>query len=171
MAIDENWLPVFGWEDLYRVSDLGNVCSLDRVVVCYNGVRKFLRGQLLTPTPNPPNMHLRVVLTRNQRDKSWLYVHNIVLEAFVGPRPHGLNGLHWDDDFSNNRLSNLRWGTQSENLFDCVRNGNNYWANRTHCEKCGSELKFSGGQRRCPNRYRHSSQYLRRVAVREDMNA
>ena len=31
-ASQERWLPVVGYEDLYEVSDLGHVRSLDRVV-------------------------------------------------------------------------------------------------------------------------------------------
>jgi len=43
-------------------------------------------------------------------------VHLLVLIAFVGPRPEGLQGRHLDDDKSNNRLSNLEWGTASRNM-------------------------------------------------------
>lgn len=51
-----------------------------------------------------------------------------VLEAFVSPRPSSLGGkrvvcCHFDDDPSNNRLANLRWGTDSGNAVDRVRNG------------------------------------------------
>lgn len=50
-------------------------------------------------------------------------VHLLVLEAFVGPRPEGCWGLHWDDDSSNNALKNLRWGEYKENYVDWLRNG------------------------------------------------
>ena len=51
-------------------------------------------------------------------------VHALVLEAFVGPRPTGMQCLHRDDDRTNNKLSNLRWGTCAENARDKIRNGN-----------------------------------------------
>jgi hypothetical protein len=51
------------------------------------------------------------------------YVHHLVLEAFVGPRPKGMECCHWDDDATNNRLSNLRWGTRLDNMQDRIRNG------------------------------------------------
>lgn len=60
-------------------------------------------------------------------------VHQLVLEAFVGPRPEGFVGCHWDDDPSNNRLENLRWDTESANRFDSVRNGTHPEASKTHC--------------------------------------
>jgi hypothetical protein len=45
-----------------------------------------------------------------------------VLPAFVGPRPDGTLGCHWDDDHENNDLSNLRWCTPLANAHDRARN-------------------------------------------------
>jgi hypothetical protein len=66
-------------------------------------------------------------------------MHILVLEAFVGPRPAGMEGCHWDDDPTNNHLSNLRWDTRSANARDAVRNGRNQGKNKTHCPR-GHEL-------------------------------
>jgi hypothetical protein len=60
---------------------------------------------------------LRGGITRNCR------IHKIVIEAFVGPCPPGKECLHRDDDGTNNRLSNLRYGTHVENYADAVKNG------------------------------------------------
>lgn len=49
------------------------------------------------------------------------YLHRLVLEAFIGPCPKGLEGLHEDDDPANNRLVNLRWGTRSDNMKATLR--------------------------------------------------
>ena len=44
-------------------------------------------------------------------------IHRLVCEAFHGPAPEGKNVvLHLDEDATNNRPCNLRWGTQKENL-------------------------------------------------------
>lgn len=45
-----------------------------------------------------------------------IFVHLLVLIAFVGPRPEGLQGRHLNDDKDNNHLSNLAWGTKSKNI-------------------------------------------------------
>ncbi len=46
------------------------------------------------------------------------YVHQLVLEAFVGPCPSGLECRHLDGNPDNNQLENLRWGTRLENMAD-----------------------------------------------------
>ena len=45
-------------------------------------------------------------------------VHQLVLEAFVGTCPVGLEVRHLDDNKSNNRLTNLCYGTRSQNQLD-----------------------------------------------------
>ena len=45
-------------------------------------------------------------------------VHHLVLLTFVGERPSGLNIRHLDGNQLNNSLSNLSYGSQSENLQD-----------------------------------------------------
>lgn len=59
--------------------------------------------------------YLQVVLSLNGVAYS-RYVHRLVLEAFVGPCPEGMQCCHGPDfTRSNNCLSNLRWGTREEN--------------------------------------------------------
>ena len=65
----------------------------------------------------------RVVLRANGK-KTRKAVHRLVLEAFVGPRPPGMECLHGDGNPRNNRVGNLSWGTQKENGADKVRHGN-----------------------------------------------
>lgn len=44
-------------------------------------------------------------------------VHQLVCEAFNGPKPFpGAVVMHLDENAANNRPDNLAWGTQSENL-------------------------------------------------------
>lgn len=44
-------------------------------------------------------------------------VHRLICEAFHGPAPNDRNiVLHLNEDATDNRPENLRWGTQKENL-------------------------------------------------------
>lgn len=46
-------------------------------------------------------------------------LHRLVLEAFVGPRPEGMEACHFPDRSPlNNRLDNLRWDTPKANSGD-----------------------------------------------------
>ncbi len=51
------------------------------------------------------------------------YVHRLVLEAFVGPCPPGMQCCHYDGDKSNNAATNLRWDTRRANMLDLTRHG------------------------------------------------
>lgn len=50
-------------------------------------------------------------------------VHQLVLNAFVGPRPYGHFCLHANGIRNDNRLANLRYGTPSENAQDAINHG------------------------------------------------
>lgn len=127
----EKWHPVVDWEQLYEVSDQGRVRSIRSGIVLRPWGKRY-------PT---------VSLWRNGH-RTARCVHHIVLDAFVGPRPHGLEVLHANDVKIDNRLSNLSYGTRSENLHDAVRNGTHGMAKRVLC-KCGEPLTSNGIQRRC----------------------
>jgi len=50
-------------------------------------------------------------------------VHILILKAFQGPRPPNAVSRHLDGNKENNSASNLAWGTQSQNVLDCVKHG------------------------------------------------
>lgn len=127
----ETWKSVPEYEN-YEISDLGRVRSLDRVVRTKRGHTQGHPGKELSPTVRTSG-HLAVTLCRDG-ERNMRYVHRLVLEAFRGPCPPGHEACHWDDDPSNNRLENLRWGTREENRADMVRNGNHFNAAKTHCK-------------------------------------
>lgn len=49
------------------------------------------------------------------------FVHQLILEAFCGPRPLGHEACHRDGNKRNNSLSNLYWGTKAQNAADSIR--------------------------------------------------
>jgi Trp operon repressor len=51
------------------------------------------------------------------------HVHVLVLTAFRGPKPEGMEARHLDGNPANNALGNLAWGTRKENMADKVLHG------------------------------------------------
>lgn len=115
----EEWRPVVGHEDTYEVSDLGRVRSVPRRVRSRGGHR-VTRGRVLSPRPGYAG-YVRV--TMNGPSRRAARVHRLVLEAFRGPCPPGGVCRHLNGDPADNRLVNLVWGTQVENMADCLRHG------------------------------------------------
>lgn len=113
----EEWRPVVGLEDSYEVSDQGRVRSLDRL----DTVGRRVHGHVLT-NARLATRYVRIRL-RSSAGHHEETVHQMVLRAFVGPRPDGAHACHNNGDTSDNRLVNLRWDTASANQMDKVRHG------------------------------------------------
>lgn len=159
-------MPVVGYEGIYEVSDLGGVRALPRTDA--QGCKRRLR--VFSPSPMDAWGHLGVKLRREGVVRSF-YVHRLVLEAFVGPCPSGMEGCHWNDVADDNRLPNLRWATKSANRFDCVRNGADRNARKTHCWRghpFGPEnTRLYNGRRHCRECQRiHQETYRSKRAQR-----
>ena len=151
------WREVAGEEGRYEVSDDGRV-------------RSVMKGSPheLKPWGRPPKGYLTVKFGHAGKSLS---VHRLVLEAFRGPCPPGHEALHADDNHMNNHLSNLRWGTRSENQIDRVRNGLSHNANKTHCKRGhrfnreNTYIKRGGG-RQCRVCLKDAARMKRKVGVR-----
>jgi hypothetical protein len=109
----EAWRDIPGFEGAYQVSDLGRVRSLDRMIRYPDNHPQFARGRILRPHPAPSGHHKVGFGHRNL-----VQVHALVMLAFVGPYPEGLEIRHLNGIPSDNRLVNLEYATQSRNLVD-----------------------------------------------------
>ncbi|MBY0457661.1 MAG: HNH endonuclease [Gemmataceae bacterium] len=65
---------------------------------------------------------LSISLRREGHTKHF-QIHRLVLLAFVGPCPPGMEGCHGDGNPLNNNRENLRWDTSKANHADAVRHG------------------------------------------------
>lgn len=114
----ERWLPVVGWEGLYEVSNFGRVRSIDRVVKGRHGPTRY-KGRVLRPGRNKTAPYFMVQLAETGRKrKKHCYVHDLVLAAFVGPKPAGMEVCHGRNGQQDNSLDNLRYDTRSANAQD-----------------------------------------------------
>lgn len=128
--ITDTWkaIPGFEW---YEASDLGRVRSLDRTIETRCGAR-FFRGRVLKPTPDK-NGYQKVALYGELERR--VAVHRLVLEAFVGFCPDGMECRHLDGNPENNRLDNLAWGTPAENSADRRVHGTDIKGEKHHKSK------------------------------------
>ena len=108
----EQWKDIPGFEGCYKASTAGHVRSLDRIITDVLGRKRKYKGQLLHPTPAPSG-HMKIILGCKVGTKN---VHQLVMLAFVGPAPSGHEVMHKNHNPSDNRLSNLKYGTRSENV-------------------------------------------------------
>lgn len=126
------WRPVLGYEGLYEVSDRGEVRSLERTLPHPFSGTKTYPSKILSAWSKPPYGYVCVKLYKDGHG-SHRPVHRLVLEAFVSPRPEGMEGCHYDGDPSNNAVGNLRWDTRTANAADMLRHGRHHNTVKTHC--------------------------------------
>ena len=114
----EVWKKVKGYEGIYEVSNYGNVKRVSGIT----GVNtKYLNGYYLKPLDNGKG-YLRVKLTTNNKSKR-IMLHRIIAEAFI-PNPDNKPVVnHINHNIVDNRINNLEWCTQSENVLHAVKHG------------------------------------------------
>jgi hypothetical protein len=131
------WRPVPGFED-YEASASGQVWSC--------------RSQcLMTPQP-ARHGYQRVSLYVGKGKRVSRLVHQLVLEAFVGTCPPGMEARHYPcHDKANNSLFNLMWCTRAVNIQDQLDRGTHPQASKQRCPKCGGDYRLEpDGSRYCP---------------------
>lgn len=112
------WQAVAGFEGAYEVSRCGRVRSLDRYLPNRNGLA-LRRGRELKPVVDAGGYcstqlnHRGVCLT--------VFVHKLVAEAFIGPRPDGCEINHKSGVKTDNAVDNLEYLTPAANIHHAAR--------------------------------------------------
>lgn len=111
--MQEKWKDVPGYESSHMVSNRGRVYSITRVL----GSGGVYPGRLLRQWCNN-GIHMYTSLN-NKR----FTVHRLVMLAFVGKCPDGMEVCHNNNNGLDNRLENLRYDTRKNNQLDRVKHG------------------------------------------------
>lgn len=122
---EEIWKDIPGFEGRYQASNQGRVRSLSRKVTGKNPYtnKPFIRtvkGRILKPARYAKRGHVSVVLGHGENGSP---IHQLVMLAFVGPKPNGKEVLHRNGNPTDNRLTNLHYGSRSENIIDVYYQG------------------------------------------------
>lgn len=115
----EVWKPVLGFENLYEVSNLGRVKSLDRITES----GQFRKGKIREGYCYVNNYKVvKLYLNSKTINK---YIHRLLAEAFIpNPNPELYDTVnHIDGDRGNNSLDNLEWCTQKQNIQHAWKTG------------------------------------------------
>lgn len=106
--MEEIWKDVVGYEGLYKVSNIGRVCSLVKNTRIFDKDKKIMRQKLDNHGYFRVNLHLK------GKCKAEL-VSRLVANAFI-ENPNGFPHVgHNDDIKTNNSVKNLYWTDAKEN--------------------------------------------------------
>ena len=159
----EKWLPAVGYEGRYEVSNQGRVRSVGRIIEIGVQTRRVF-GRILQPSTGV--RYLYVGLQDGAGKTKRINIHTLVLTAFVGACPEGMEALHGHGGTHDNSLANLHWDTRAENNRDLVRQDRHHYSRRTTCDK-GHELKprrrYGQEIRYCPTCQRDAARLRRAV--------
>lgn len=143
LDMQEIWKTVQDYGGNYEASNLGNVRSRDRIVKKFSAlvgkeVDQFYKGKPLKPHGDKRNyqyVHIGV-----DGKKYNVQVGIMVLKAFQGKPNKDQVCCHNDGDPTNNKPSNLRWGTHKENMEDRKKHGNYKVGAEHHYSKAPQDI-------------------------------
>ncbi len=112
------------WKDIdclkyYQVSNIGRIRSLNRFLTNDLGIIKNYKGQILKTSIN----RLGYCVVNITGNKKFFIVHRLVARAFI-PNPENKPDINHKNCIKNdNRVENLEWATESENILHGIKNG------------------------------------------------
>lgn len=121
MDTEKIWKDIIGYEGIYKISNQGDVLSLERTVVCKNGNPQYTPEILMKHNVNSKGYY-RVPLCKNGT-KKWMQLHRLLAIHFI-PNPNNYPIVrHLNDNKLDFKLENLAWGTNKDNTQDAIKNG------------------------------------------------
>jgi len=117
----EEWKPVVGYENIYEVSNYGQIRSVTREIEREKMGNLDKKGQILRSCITPAG-YCRIQLQKDGACKNF-FVHQLVAKAFI-PNPKNKPIVnHLNSVRDDNYFLNLEWATHSENLLHAYDEG------------------------------------------------
>jgi hypothetical protein len=114
--MEEIFKDVINYEGIYKISNKGNLISLDRFVINGGNGPKFrkIKGQKIKTTKDSYGYET-CVLSKNGKPKTHR-IHSLVYNSFKKPLKKGFVIDHIDNNPSNNILENLQSMSHRQNI-------------------------------------------------------
>ena len=126
--MEEIWKDIKGFEELYQVSNLGNVKRLETMQETpyfTNTDYRTIRSRILKPQIRGKYLCVRLC---KENTITQINIHRIVAETFISNPSEYPIVMHLDNDKWNNKVDNLQWGTLKQNSKHAVETG--VWNNQ-----------------------------------------
>lgn len=135
----EVWKDIIGYEKKYQISNLGRVKSMQKKVVNSKKSERIVSERILKSWNVGRGYAVITLGVKNKR-----YIHRLVAESFIPnienkEQVNHINGIKTD-----NRVENLEWVTQSENMYHSVHSlGNKSYLLANKKKASEAELIFA----------------------------
>lgn len=112
----EKWKEIPGYEDKYKISNLGNVYS--------KKYKRLLKIQI-------NNGRYKCVSLSKDNKRKLHTLHRLIYMTFIGKIPKHLYVCHIDGNNKNNSIDNLKLGTPKENSQDMITHKTVLWGQKS----------------------------------------
>lgn len=107
--MQEVWKDIEGYEDLYMISNYGNVKSLEK-----KDSLGRIRSEKILKLQKTAWGYFQLTLHKDNKKKNFL-IHRLVAMAFIENPNNHLEVNHKDEDKTNNKVENLEWCDRTYN--------------------------------------------------------
>ncbi len=125
------WKDVIGYENDYQVSNFGDTRSKDRYVEYKHGGKSRFWPSKLLCIWIPKNGYPSVTLKKKDCGTNFM-VHRLVGIHFIENKGDGWQINHKDGNKKNNRVDNLEWVSQQDNMKHAFKIGLHKGKGATH---------------------------------------
>lgn len=128
----EIWKSIPGYSS-YEASTIGRIRSIDKLII-NNKSTRFFSGKLRKLGKGAGGYFI-ILISNNAKKQITQNVHSLVALTFLGPRPPGLEVAHLNGKKTDNRLSNLKYCTRTENHSHKRLHGTALYGEKNHRSK------------------------------------
>lgn len=117
----EIWKPIPGFKGIYDVSNKGRVRSYYAYNCRWRVGKAETPQRILQRAPHRSGYQRFVLIDIDGNGREYA-AHRLVMMAFIGPCPEGMEINHIDGDRLNNNVENLEYCTRSDNAKHAYEN-------------------------------------------------